>query len=394
MIRLLGFPLAAFVAAAFVFAGTPAVQAANVVINAQAGFDDPTPAAPVGGNTGTTVGQQRLIAFQYAADLWGARLISNVDIVVDSRFSALSCSSNGGTLGAAGPLFVNRNTAGLPLSDTWYATATADALAGSNLVGGNADIDAEFNANLGQPGCIEFAQWYYGLDGGASGSQIDFVSVLLHELGHGLGFLTFVDVESGQKFNGFNDTYMVNLEDHSRGENWPTMTDGERATSGIDGSQSSSGLHWTGTAVNTEAAIPGFKAGLDDGVGAGGHVEMYAPNPFEGGSSVSHYAKTLDPNELMEPSYTVPIHELELSLRLMEDIGWPTPTPCGDGDQTGTIVATDALIALNTAVGLASCVESACDPSGDGKVTASDALVILNAAVTPGTVLRCGLSAT
>jgi hypothetical protein len=94
----------------------------------------------------------------------------------------------------------------------------------------------------------------------------------------------------------------------------------------------------------------------------------------------------------MEPSYTVPIHELELSLRLMQDIGWTT-TPCGDADQSGTIVATDALIALRTAVGTASCFETACDTSGDGRTTATDALAILNAAVAPGTILRCALTA-
>ena len=43
------------------------------------GFNDPTPAAPVGGNTGTTLGQQRLIAFQHAADIWGAELDTNSD---------------------------------------------------------------------------------------------------------------------------------------------------------------------------------------------------------------------------------------------------------------------------------------------------------------------------
>ena len=50
-----------------------------VVVNGnlgELGFNDPTPATPVGGNTGTTVGQQRLIAFQHAADLWGALLES------------------------------------------------------------------------------------------------------------------------------------------------------------------------------------------------------------------------------------------------------------------------------------------------------------------------------
>ena len=37
------------------------INAANV------GFNDPAPAVPVGGNTGTTLGQQRLIAFEHAA---------------------------------------------------------------------------------------------------------------------------------------------------------------------------------------------------------------------------------------------------------------------------------------------------------------------------------------
>ena len=46
------------------------------------GFNDPTPAVPVGGNTGTTVGAQRLIAFQRAADIWGALLDCSVEIRV------------------------------------------------------------------------------------------------------------------------------------------------------------------------------------------------------------------------------------------------------------------------------------------------------------------------
>ena len=46
----------------------PAVEAAVIRVinndNPGEGFNDPTPVAPVGGNTGTTLGQQRLIAFQ------------------------------------------------------------------------------------------------------------------------------------------------------------------------------------------------------------------------------------------------------------------------------------------------------------------------------------------
>jgi hypothetical protein len=57
-------------------AGVPpsvAQPATFVIINNDApgqGLNDPTPATPVGGNTGTSLGAQRLIAFQYAANLW------------------------------------------------------------------------------------------------------------------------------------------------------------------------------------------------------------------------------------------------------------------------------------------------------------------------------------
>jgi hypothetical protein len=56
-------------------AAAPAAATTRIIIingdDPGEGFNDPTPAAPVGGNSGTTKGQQRLIAFQYAADLWG-----------------------------------------------------------------------------------------------------------------------------------------------------------------------------------------------------------------------------------------------------------------------------------------------------------------------------------
>ena len=62
-----------------------------VIVNLNApnlGFNDPTPVAPVGGNTGTTLGQQRLNAFQYAADIWGATLDSKVEIRIQAQFAS------------------------------------------------------------------------------------------------------------------------------------------------------------------------------------------------------------------------------------------------------------------------------------------------------------------
>ena len=65
------------------------------------GFNDPTPVAPVGGNPGTTLGDQRLNAFQLAANIWGASLNSGPSIVVNATWGALSCEATSGVLGSA-----------------------------------------------------------------------------------------------------------------------------------------------------------------------------------------------------------------------------------------------------------------------------------------------------
>src|SRR5918998_6915226 len=87
----------AFAFAVAVAASSEARAAATIVIQntdgANEGFNDPTPAAPVGGNTGTTVGQQRLNAFQFAANLWGATLRSDAVITIEASWAPLPCTA-------------------------------------------------------------------------------------------------------------------------------------------------------------------------------------------------------------------------------------------------------------------------------------------------------------
>src|SRR5262245_20796798 len=97
------------------FASNPDVASANATITIlngdgpNEGFNGPTPAAPVGGNPGTTIGQQRLIAFQFAADIWSLALDSNVEIVIDAQFNPLSCTATTAILGSAGTIFIFAN---------------------------------------------------------------------------------------------------------------------------------------------------------------------------------------------------------------------------------------------------------------------------------------------
>ncbi|MCC0005799.1 MAG: VCBS repeat-containing protein [Methylobacteriaceae bacterium] len=296
-----------------------------VVINNNAagvGFNDATAASPVGGNTGTTVGAQRLIAFQFAADHWGQRVASSVPIRVGAQFSALSCTQNSAVLGSAGPNTVFRNFAGAPRANTWYVAAEANALSGSDQDPATDDINANFNSNIGQPGCLQSLGWYYGLDGNNPSGTIDFVAVLIHEMGHGLGFLSLVDLSTGTKFNGFDDTYMVNLEHHGAATpDFPSMTDAQRVAAQI----ATGNLHWTG--ANVQAASSFLTAGA-----VGTHVRMFAPNPIQSGSSVSHWDTVATPDQIMEPSYTSAIHMPNFERPLFRDLGWKMNQPRLDFD--------------------------------------------------------------
>ena len=123
--------------------------AANIVIvnldSGGEGFNDATPATPVGGNPGTTIGQQRLNLFAQAATIWGNILPSDVDIRVEARFNPLSCDANSAILGSAGPNAVDRDFTGAETAGVWYPIALANKQAGVDLAPGSNDISATFN---------------------------------------------------------------------------------------------------------------------------------------------------------------------------------------------------------------------------------------------------------
>jgi hypothetical protein len=229
--------------------------AATIVINntnaAGVGFNDTTPAAPIGGNPGTTLGQQRLFAFTYAANIWGATLTSSVPIVINASMTALACTATSATLGSAGATSTFRNFANAPFTNTLYSYALANKLAGTYLGTLNAaQISANFNSNLGlNANCLPGRTWYLGLDG-QHGTDIDFIPVLIHEMGHGLGFQTFTNGSSGAQSGGFPSIWDRFLFSTAAGQPWYLLTNAQRAASAI----SKNGLVWTGP--NVTAAIP------------------------------------------------------------------------------------------------------------------------------------------
>lgn len=275
------------------------------------GFNSSAAFSAVGGNSATTLGQARLNAFQHAANIVGGSLTSGVNILVGINMDSMGGSGNSAILGGAGPNYVFRDFSGAPLANTWYVKALANKHAGVDLAAGANDIGAVFNSDVDNGTVLGSTDWYYGLDGNAGG-HIDFVTVVMHELLHGLGFLDMVDLASGSQLNGSPDAYSRHLEHHGAApSDYPSMSSPQRVAASTGGPN----LHWTGPAVT--AASGSLSAGV-----AGGHVQMYAPSSPEPGSSVSHFATTLSPNELMEPNYTSPTQSIGLAAQLLADIGW------------------------------------------------------------------------
>ena len=249
----LGRLAAALTLACAAMAGAQAAATITIVnLNvAGVGFNDPSAVAAVGGNPGTTLGQQRLIAFQHAASIWGAALTSNVPIRVGASFVPLSCSASSAVLGSAGAYEIFADFPGAPKAATWYPGALASKLAGTDQsTPGLPHIIARFNARLGLfPDCLPGAGFYLGLDNQAGG-QIDLVAVLLHEMAHGLGFQSFTDSETGEPTDGIASIWDYYLLDNRTHKSWVEMVNDERAASAVSGT----GLSWNGP--NVTAAVP------------------------------------------------------------------------------------------------------------------------------------------
>jgi len=383
------------------FAASPA-SAVTIAVQStdgpDSGFNDPTPAVPVGRNPGTTLGEQRSYIYQYAADVWGLRLQGDVPVVVSASFADLGGTATGAVLGYARPSTLHRDFPDAALPKTWYVAALANQMNGEDqndlvlaecpvdLVAGICpEIESAFNGSVDDGQVLGSVDFYYGLDGD-SGSDIDFLSVVLHEIGHGLGVIGLITPSTGEKFFDYDDAYIRNIEDPDRNpRNLAKMSDLQRQLAIVNDGN----LQWVG------ASVVSASGKLTSGIHENGAVQLYAPTTWRSGSSLSHFDTAVTPNELMEPFINSPAaHNLTLTVAMLKDIGWKTKAKpaCGDGNVDNKITSADALLALKKAVGSASCTPVLCDVTEPGGVTASDSLLILKKSVGLSVTLSCPLS--
>lgn len=301
------------------------------------GFNDATVAVPEGGNAGVTLGQQRLNLFNYAASIWGAYLDTSVAIKVDSRFDPLTCTPTSATLGSAGASYTTHDFTNVPFANTDYHLALADKISGTAIGGSSINqINATFNSSVnGSAGCLGGERFYYGFDNSTPSGTVNLLVVLLHEMGHGLGFSSFVTGSTGAYSSGRPDIFSRYMYDSSTGKYWYQMTNAERQTSALNNGN----VYWDGS--NVKIASSFLTAGRD----SSGRVKLYVPTTLQNGSSISHWDTTAFTNLLMEPSINTGLPTtLDLTRQQMRDVGWFRDSNADGVADTITGVQTNSII--------------------------------------------------
>lgn len=126
------------------------------------------------------------VAFEYAVSIWESLISSSVPIYVEARWQVLGTN----VLGSCGPSDFLRNFDGAPLRNVYYPIALAEKLQKRQITGpGSPDMVARFSSSI---------PWYTGIDGKTPVNRYDFVSTVLHEIAHGLGFTGFFSVNAAR----------------------------------------------------------------------------------------------------------------------------------------------------------------------------------------------------
>ena len=84
------------------------------------------------------------------------------------------------------------------------------------------------------------------------------------------------------------------------------------------------------TRSRTRSGVAGnmlLNLAVRSGADASGRLLLFTPNPFQGGSSVSHFDTSASPNLIMEPSYSADLKyavapPIDLTLPYLLDLGW------------------------------------------------------------------------
>lgn len=273
---------------------------------------------------GQTWPSAALNAFDYAMDIWETHLESEVPIRIQATWQSLDEN----VLGSAGPTRIAQiPPVGEP--DTWYTIAQASAMTGEDIVSNIPEEEYDIIMNIN----CDFDDWYFQQDANPPAGLIDFVTVVLHEIGHGIGFIGSMQGDEDLRIAewGFQSTAGAALPIA-----YDQFTEDGEEISLINESvypQESEVLYDALTGEFGGVFFNGLDANI---VNAGLPVRLYTPFPWQPGSSYSHLDQDTfgqSENSLMRPRLDrqFAIHSPgPVMCGMLGDMGWPLGQNCFD----------------------------------------------------------------
>lgn len=204
-------------------------------------------------------GEVRRQAMEATMQAWSAVLQITVPIIVTASMKAPE-DPNSTLLASAGPVDM------ATISGRLVPIALASQLTGSRTSAEAADIVVTVNPTV---------DWDYALNGAAAEGKSSFVYTMIHEVGHGLGFLSTFDPETGAMQNPLPTPFDV-FVNRGMGERNLLTT---RSTTQVREDLTSGDLFFSGP-MSREASARSIRP-LP-------MVKLFAPNPYQPGSSTSH----------------------------------------------------------------------------------------------------------
>jgi hypothetical protein len=226
---------------------------------------------------------------EYALELWSEQLAGTVPVDMELNFESMGS----GVIGAS---YFTENFLDLE-SETWYPSPLWNQLVGYDATS-ERDIYILMNSDF---------NFYFGLDGNTSG--IDYVTIVLHEVTHGLGFYSICSADDGYYWYGYDypNIYDRMLYEGTDGPCLATLPPWKRAEVLVSN--------------NLYAETPSLLAANE-----GERVKMYAPATYKPGSTAHHWDSSVKFPTFMKYAYAYPLHTFnDRKIGMLADIVWVLP---------------------------------------------------------------------
>ena len=262
---------------------------------------------------------QAKVPMEYARTILESMLPAGTKMTIVASFEAISTS------GVLANTVITGYAAGWGIDAleplAYYPVSLAEKIMGESL---NPDLQGDMELRVNKS-----MNWYMGIDGKTPVNQYDLVTVVIHEICHGLGFFDSFSTDNNIGYYGSGSLQIPMIYD--------TFIES------LSGKKLTDTLKFLNPSVTLRNELTGgqlwFNGPLLNKYTSGSRAKLYAPPTWDPGSSISHLdeSATLNENALMTPFIDMgeAIHNPgKLTLSILGDIGWINTridhTPMGD----------------------------------------------------------------